>query len=74
MKFVSAENGEGWATAHFQVPVVIENSLSRQRFQVPCRDTRCSVVTGAGIRQDISVATEHGMSRQCRAHDSECVR
>ena len=41
------------------------HSLSQQRFQVPCRDSRCSVATGVGIRQDIYVAIGHGMSRQC---------
>ena len=41
----------------------------RQRFQVPCRDTRCSVATRVGLRQDIFVAIGHGMSEQFRVHD-----
>ena len=52
----------------------ISRFLSQQRFQVPCRDTGCSVVTGVGLRQDISITTRHVMSRQCRAHDCACVR
>ena len=40
----------------------ISRFLARQRFQVPCRDTGCSVRTGVGLRQDVYVATGHGMS------------
>ena len=54
--------------------LTISRLLARQRFQVLCRDTRCSVATGVGLRQDISVAIGHGMSRQCRVHDSDYVR
>ena len=33
----------------FSVSVVTENSLSRQRIQVPCCDSECSVVIGVSL-------------------------
>ena len=58
-----AENEKEWATTYFLVSVAIENSLSRQRFLVPCRDVVLCVATWFYSRRGYCVATEVSLGR-----------
>ena len=54
-----------WVTAYFRVSVATENSLSRQRIQASCHDSKCSVATGVGrVRQ---FQSRHGFLSHDRA-------